>query len=87
MLEDLGLRPGHRLLVGQAHDPEPHPEAGFCVPLRRMGLPDEETVPGPQGETLGHYGISPAGLAAAARALLQSARGGPAFGPKVEGTR
>jgi len=45
-------------------------EAGLFVPLRRMGLPDEETVPGSQAEILAHYGISPRGLADAARALL-----------------
>jgi transketolase len=45
-------------------------EAGLAVPLRRMGLPDEETVPGAQLEILAHYGISAEGLAAAARSLL-----------------
>jgi len=49
-------------------------EAGLSVPLRRMGLPDEETVPGSQAEILGHYGISPQGLAAVARALVEGAR-------------
>jgi transketolase len=49
-------------------------EAGVSVPLRRMGLPDEETVPGPQAEILAHYGVSPDGLAAAARTLVAGAR-------------
>ena len=60
-------------------------EAGLSVPLRRMGLPDEETVPGSQAEILEHYGISPDGLAAAARALLQPAKDGA--GKKVERAR
>jgi transketolase len=47
-------------------------EASLAVPLRRMGLPDEETVTGSQAEILAHYGISPEGLAVAARALLAS---------------
>jgi transketolase len=50
-------------------------EAGLAVPLRRMGLPDEETVPGSQAEILAHYGIDAEGLAKAARALLARARG------------
>jgi transketolase len=49
-------------------------EAGLSVPLRRMGLPDEETFPGSQAEILEHYGISPEGLAAAARALAGGGR-------------
>jgi transketolase len=49
-------------------------EAGVSVPLRRMGLPDEETFPGSQAEILEHYGISPEGLAAAARALVGGRR-------------
>jgi transketolase len=49
-------------------------EAGLSVPLRRMGLPDEETFPGSQAEILEHYGISPEGLAAAARALVVETR-------------
>jgi len=48
-------------------------EAGLSVPLRRMGLPDEETFPGSQAEILEHYGICPEGLAAAARALVEGA--------------
>ena len=47
-------------------------EAGVSVPFRRMGLPDEETITGSQAEILEHYGISPDGLAAAARDLLRS---------------
>lgn len=49
-------------------------EAGLCVSLRRMGLPDEETFPGSQAAIFDHYGISPEGLAAAARALAKGAR-------------
>jgi transketolase len=49
-------------------------EAGLSVPLRRMGLPDEETFPGSQAAILEHYGISPEGLAAAARALAGGTR-------------
>jgi transketolase len=62
-------------------------EAGLRVPFRAIGLPDEETVPGSQAEIFEHYGISPQGLAAVARTLLQPANGGVASGPKVEGTR
>ena len=36
-----------------------------------VGIPDEDTVTGSQAEILAHYGISPDGLAATARALLQ----------------
>jgi hypothetical protein len=39
-----------------------------------MGLPDEETFPGSQAAILEHYGISPEGLAAAARALAKGTR-------------
>jgi transketolase len=53
-------------------------EAGLPVPLRIVGLPDEETVPGSQAEILDHYGMSPQGLATVARALLQPAKGGAA---------
>jgi transketolase len=49
-------------------------EAGLSVRLRRMGLPDEETFPGSQAEILEHYGISPHGLAAVARALVEATR-------------
>jgi transketolase len=62
-------------------------EAGLCVPLRRMGLPDEETVPGSQGEILRHYGISPDGLAAVGRALVQPAGRDKAPAPKAERER
>lgn len=62
-------------------------QAGLTVPLRIMGLPDEETVSGSQAEILGHYGISPWGLATAARALLRPATGRPAPEPNAEGTR
>ena len=37
-----------------------------------VGIPDEYTVTGSQSEIFEHYGISPAGLAQTAKALLQS---------------
>lgn len=46
-------------------------EAGIKVPFRQVGLPDEDTVTGSQGETFSHYGISAEGLAQTARNLLQ----------------
>jgi len=49
-------------------------EAGLCVPLRRVGLPDEETFPGSQAAIFEHYGISPEGLADAARELVRGRR-------------
>lgn len=42
-------------------------------PFRIMGIPDEYTVNGDQLDILAHYGISADGLAAAARALLETA--------------
>lgn len=48
--------------------------AGLSVPLRVIGLPDEETVPGSQAEVFEHYGISPEGLRVAARELLEGAK-------------
>ncbi|HLR25818.1 MAG TPA: transketolase C-terminal domain-containing protein [Fodinibius sp.] len=37
-------------------------ESGFSVPFKRMGIPDEYTVTGPQNDILTHYGISAEGL-------------------------
>jgi transketolase len=60
-------------------------EAGLPVPLRTIGLPDEETVPGSQAEIFEHYGISPHGLAATARELLRPAKGGTVSALKAGG--
>jgi transketolase len=62
-------------------------QAGLTVPFLIMGLPDEETVPGSQAEILDHYGISPRGLAAAARALLSPAKDSASPGPNAGGAR
>jgi transketolase len=53
-------------------------EAGLPVALRAIGLPDEETVSGAQGEVLAHYGICPEGLASVARDLLATRADGAA---------
>jgi transketolase len=45
-------------------------EAGIAVPFKRMGLPDEPTVSGSQGEIFNHYGISAEGLREVAKKLL-----------------
>jgi transketolase len=42
------------------------------VPFKIVGIPDEYTVTGSQTEIFNHYGISPDGLAATARALLNA---------------
>jgi len=47
-------------------------EAGVCKPFRRVGIPDEETVPGAQADIFRHYGISMEGLAATAMTLLRA---------------
>lgn len=46
-------------------------EAGLSVPFKRMGIPDEETVAGSQGEIFSHYGISATGLSHQAKILLR----------------
>ncbi|MCL5999067.1 MAG: transketolase family protein [Chloroflexi bacterium] len=46
-------------------------ERGFCLPFKITGIPDEYTVTGSQAEIFNDYGISPEGLAATARQLLQ----------------
>ena len=43
-----------------------------CVSFKIVGIPDEYTVTGSQVEIFNHYGISPEGLADAARIILNS---------------
>ena len=45
-------------------------QAGARLPFRIVGFPDEYMVTGSQANIFSHYGISPDGLAATARALL-----------------
>jgi transketolase len=52
-------------------------QAGVFVPIRIVGIPDEETITGSQPEILSHYGISPQGLADTGVELLQQRRGRP----------
>lgn len=47
-------------------------ESGYSVPFKRMGIPDEYTMTGPQDDILRHYGISGEGLSAAAMNLLET---------------
>ena len=46
-------------------------EAECAIPFRRIGIPDEETVPGSQTEIFSHYGISGSGLYNVAKRLLK----------------
>jgi transketolase len=46
-------------------------QAGVFRPLHIVGIPDEHTVTGSQGEIFNHYGISPQGLAKTALNLLE----------------
>lgn len=46
-------------------------QAGIYRPLRIVGIPDEHTVSGSQGEIFKHYGISPQGLTQIAIDLLK----------------
>lgn len=46
---------------------------GAYIPFKAVAIPDEDTVTGSQDEIFAHYGITPAGLAATARQLLQGA--------------
>jgi transketolase len=46
-------------------------QAGVTVPMKIVGIPDEDTVTGAQADIFRHYGISMEGLAAAAQLLLQ----------------
>lgn len=48
-------------------------QQGICRPFKIMGIPDEYTVTGSQGDIFRHYGISKTGIADAARALVQVA--------------
>ena len=45
-------------------------QAGLFRPMKIVGIPDEYTYTGSQLEIFAHYGISPAGLAQTAQALL-----------------
>lgn len=47
-------------------------EKRIMLPFKIVGFPDEYTVTGSQMEIFAHYGISPEGLAAAARTLLHA---------------
>ena len=49
-------------------------QAGVHVPLRIVGIPDEDTVTGSQADIFQHYGISMEGLTAAALDLLEQAK-------------
>lgn len=46
-------------------------QGGIFRPLRIIGIPDEHTVTGSQGEIFNHYGISPQGLVQTALQLLE----------------
>jgi transketolase len=46
-------------------------QAGMHCSLKIVGIPDEYTVTGSQSEIFAHYGITPEGLAATARQLLE----------------
>jgi len=46
-------------------------QARIFRPLRIVGIPDEHTVTGSQGEIFNHYGISPLGLSQTALHLLE----------------
>ncbi len=46
-------------------------ESGISTAFKRVGIPDEYTVPGSQLEIFGHYGISAQGLAETAKQLLK----------------
>lgn len=48
-------------------------QSGIAVPFAIVGIPDEYTVTGSQGEIFEHYGITPERLARRARALLAPA--------------
>jgi transketolase len=53
-------------------------QAGVAVPLRIVGIPEEDTVTGSQSDIFRHYGISMEGLARTALDLLDSAPPRPA---------
>lgn len=46
-------------------------QAGVSKPIRIVGIPDEETVPGAQADIFRHYGISMEGLSEKAQELLK----------------
>jgi transketolase len=46
--------------------------AGVMLPFQIVGIPDEYTYTGSQAEIFAHYGITPEGLAARARTLLEA---------------
>ena len=48
-------------------------QANIFRPVRIVGIPDEHTVTGSQGEIFEHYGISPEGLSQTALQLLKDA--------------
>jgi transketolase len=48
-------------------------QAGVAVPLRIVGLPDEDTVTGSQADIFRHYGITMEGLAATTIEVLKQA--------------
>lgn len=48
-------------------------EGGMSPRFRIVGIPDEYTITGSQEEILAHYGISPSGLEATMRSLLEGA--------------
>lgn len=48
-------------------------QAGVAVPLRIVGIPDEDTVTGSQADIFRHYGLSMEGLASAATEVLKQA--------------
>ena len=48
-------------------------QAGVAVPLRIVGIPDEDTVTGSQADIFRHYGLSMEGLATAALDALNQA--------------
>ena len=54
-------------------------QAGVVVPMRIVGLPDEDTVTGSQADIFRHYGISMEGLVRTALDLLESAPVSSAF--------
>jgi len=45
-------------------------ESGYSVPFKRIGIPDEYTITGPQNDILNHYGISGEGLMTTAKYFL-----------------
>jgi len=47
-------------------------ESGYNVPFKRIGIPDEYTITGPQNDILTHYGISGEGLMKTAKNLLKT---------------